>query len=428
MQGVLGQAAARHLAGQRLGALAAVLGVDRVVQAQLEPAADVVAQVRADLGPAVGAQHHVHAVVQAGVGDLLDVLVELLEVAPQRRPVVDQQEDVGEHSSSSSSPRARGARTSAIEPIAEAPEARSRARSSRARTWRTVRAHAVAVELRRRPRPRGAPPPAARGRRRRGRSRRSAPRRAVNPRISDAASVPGRCSCRSAARLRSRRGRRRRRGRDERLGALLARGHVDEAQRHLEAAVGRRPSLPPGRARGEPARSTSARAAAPRPGAPGRRRAPRQARDQRVEVALAPAPSPSVSAPAASSATPSVEKASTAVAGSAPARASASAEGDQRDLEPLVERGVDLEVGRAGERRQQVGVGRAEHDLALRRRVGAQADAGSAGGSRGRAAAPPRGAGRRTAGACPRLRPTRPMPRKRSMNSGRRRAARRTRR
>ena len=98
VQAVHGQAAARHLGGQRGRRLARDERVDRVVQAQLEPRAEVVEQRRPDLGPAVGGHHHVDAEAQAGRGQLLDLAVEHLELALERLPAVDEQEHVGERS------------------------------------------------------------------------------------------------------------------------------------------------------------------------------------------------------------------------------------------------------------------------------------------------------------------------------------------
>ena len=98
VQGVHGQAAAGDLGGQRGRRLARDERVDRVVQPQLEPRAQVVEQRRPDLGPAVGGHHHVDAEAQAVGGQLLDLAVEHLELALERLPAVDEQEDVGERS------------------------------------------------------------------------------------------------------------------------------------------------------------------------------------------------------------------------------------------------------------------------------------------------------------------------------------------
>ena len=90
------QAAAGHVGRQRGRGLARDQRVDRVVQPQLEPRAEVVEQRRPDLGPAVGGDDDVDAEAQAGGGELLDLAVEALELALERLPAVDQQEDVRE--------------------------------------------------------------------------------------------------------------------------------------------------------------------------------------------------------------------------------------------------------------------------------------------------------------------------------------------
>ena len=85
-----------HVGGQRRRRLARDERVDRVVQSQLEPRAEVVEQRRPDLGPAVGGDDDVHAEAQAGRGQLLDLAVEALELALERLPAVDEQEQVRE--------------------------------------------------------------------------------------------------------------------------------------------------------------------------------------------------------------------------------------------------------------------------------------------------------------------------------------------
>ena len=63
---------------------------------QLEPRAEIVEQRRPDLRPAVGGDDDVDAEAQAGRGELLDLAVQPLELALERLPAVDQQEDVRE--------------------------------------------------------------------------------------------------------------------------------------------------------------------------------------------------------------------------------------------------------------------------------------------------------------------------------------------
>jgi hypothetical protein len=79
---------------QRGGGRPADLGLDRVVEAQLEAAADVVAHGQAQVSPAVCGHHQMHAVVQAAGDQLADPGLEVLAQPAQQCPVVDQQEDL----------------------------------------------------------------------------------------------------------------------------------------------------------------------------------------------------------------------------------------------------------------------------------------------------------------------------------------------
>ena len=89
----LGQAATRQL-GQASGRRPAELGLQGVVQTQLETPAEVLAEAGAQLGPAVGGQDEVDAVVQADGGELGDLRLQLGQLTDERAPVVDQQEDL----------------------------------------------------------------------------------------------------------------------------------------------------------------------------------------------------------------------------------------------------------------------------------------------------------------------------------------------
>ncbi len=91
-----GEAAAGRLVGhvdrlatvdQRVGGLA---------EAQLDPGAEDVADLRADVHPAVRRGDHVDAEAETTVGQLVDGGLEILELGAQRRPAVDHQEDVAE--------------------------------------------------------------------------------------------------------------------------------------------------------------------------------------------------------------------------------------------------------------------------------------------------------------------------------------------
>ena len=89
----LGQAATRQL-GQASGRRPAELGLQGIVQTQLETPAEVLAEAGAQLGPAVGGQDEVDAVVQADGGELGDLRLQLGQLTDERAPVVDQQEDL----------------------------------------------------------------------------------------------------------------------------------------------------------------------------------------------------------------------------------------------------------------------------------------------------------------------------------------------
>jgi hypothetical protein len=89
----LGQAATRQL-GQASGRRPAELGLQGIVQTQLETPTEVLAEARAQLGPAVGGQDEVDAVVQADGGELGDLRLQLGQLTDERAPVVDQQEDL----------------------------------------------------------------------------------------------------------------------------------------------------------------------------------------------------------------------------------------------------------------------------------------------------------------------------------------------
>ena len=137
VQAVHGQAAARDLGRQRRGRLARDQRVDRVVQLELEPRAQVVEQRRPDLGPAVGGHHDVDAEAEPGGGQLLDLAVEHLELALERLPAVDEQEEVGE--------RARH-RAAVIDSWPACRNACSRSSTS-VRSWRTTRVTASRSSL-----------------------------------------------------------------------------------------------------------------------------------------------------------------------------------------------------------------------------------------------------------------------------------------
>ena len=82
--------------GHRGGQLAVDLGVDGVAEAQLGLGADDVAHPQAQVHPAVGGQHDVHAVGQGAGGHRDDRRLELLELPAQHTPAVDDEEDVAE--------------------------------------------------------------------------------------------------------------------------------------------------------------------------------------------------------------------------------------------------------------------------------------------------------------------------------------------
>ena len=233
-----------HVGGQHLRDAAAVLRVDRVVQAQLQPAADVVAQVRTNLGPAVGGEEHVDAEVEAGVGDLLDLEVEPVEVAAKRRPVVDHEEHVRQllvrarrgraAPARRASRRARAGGTRAHAPRAGPGRGGRSGAGARGRAWWPRR-------------PRAARPRAPPARRRPGRCSRRAPRPG---RCSRASAVTSALSRRALPGLRraddgevsSRAGEVER----ERVGALLG-GQVEQADGGAERGLGA-VALPPRRA------------------------------------------------------------------------------------------------------------------------------------------------------------------------------------
>jgi hypothetical protein len=87
-----GESASRRVGRQGGGRAAADLRLDRVVEAQFQAAAEVVAQRHAQVAPAVGRHHQVDAVVQTGGGQLERVGGEVGELAREQRPVVDQHE------------------------------------------------------------------------------------------------------------------------------------------------------------------------------------------------------------------------------------------------------------------------------------------------------------------------------------------------
>jgi hypothetical protein len=80
---------------QGLRGLAFDDGVERVVEPQLDLAADDRLQPHVQVGPPAGGQHQVHPVPQAARPDVLHHLDEVLEVALEHRVVVDDQDDVG---------------------------------------------------------------------------------------------------------------------------------------------------------------------------------------------------------------------------------------------------------------------------------------------------------------------------------------------
>ena len=255
VQAVHRQAAAGHVGGQRRGGLARDQRVDRVVEAQLQPRAEVVEQRRAHLGPAVGGDHDVDAVGQAGRGELLDRGRGPRSRA-ERRPAVDDRHEVRE--------RRRGAaRASRIAVAAELAERASRSSISAAQLARRRAARPRGRACRRRRR-RGARRSARAAGRRRGRWRRPAACAGVwredqrGGSVRSSVLLPVRGAPTTArwppAPARSS---------DERLGALLGRA-VDQADGRAQP-VGAVPR--PGRRVAAPRRAARPRAAAgPRPG------------------------------------------------------------------------------------------------------------------------------------------------------------------
>ncbi len=137
VQAVRGHAAARGIGRHRLGDPPPEVRFHRIVEPQLEPGAEGLADGRADLRPATGRDHQVDAVLKPGGGDLRQLLGELLVVAQQRRPSC--------RSPAARRPRARVRAARRARAPGHRPSSRCRARGSSAsrsaisaRTWRTV--------------------------------------------------------------------------------------------------------------------------------------------------------------------------------------------------------------------------------------------------------------------------------------------------
>ncbi len=94
MEAVRGHSASRHALGHVLGSPAIDRGFHRIVQSELETPADRFPERRTDVDPSARGHDKVHPVTQASGRDFLDRRLQLLEVLPQRRPVVDDEEDV----------------------------------------------------------------------------------------------------------------------------------------------------------------------------------------------------------------------------------------------------------------------------------------------------------------------------------------------
>ena len=90
----LHQAAARASGRDQLGDLAVDLGVHGVAEPQLEPGAEDVAHRGPEVGPARGGGDDVEAEGEAAGRELLDLHLDVVEVRAQRRPAVDDEEDV----------------------------------------------------------------------------------------------------------------------------------------------------------------------------------------------------------------------------------------------------------------------------------------------------------------------------------------------
>ena len=87
-------AAARSLLRHVDGDLAVELGVRRVAQAQLDPGAEEVLDLRAEVHPPRGAGQQVDTERQAAAREGLQPRLELVELGADRAPAVDDQEDV----------------------------------------------------------------------------------------------------------------------------------------------------------------------------------------------------------------------------------------------------------------------------------------------------------------------------------------------
>ena len=312
---------------------------------------------------------HVDAVVEARVRDLLHVLVEALEVVRASRPSCRRRGTRRAGPRSSSPARAPGAQ--------RRPSTRARRRrkiSSRSSSSAPARggrlAHALAVELGCRRRRHAAPPPA--------------PSRPPPPR-----SMPYTCTsagvCERTSEVTS--------VRRKRALAGLRRAHDGEVpggageveHERLGALLGGTSSRPTGA--GSPAPSTPWRSQNGSTAATAPSATPRSSGGTQTWCTLAawpralqpsistsrsvgrasrrgsPAPPAAISpgAPACERRTPVTGRALELGRAHVPRWTSAT-------LEALVDRRVDLEVAAARDRRQQVGVGRAEHDLRSRRR------------------------------------------------------------
>ena len=399
-----------HVGGQRRGRLARDQRVDRVVQLELEPRAEVVEQRRPDLGPAVGGDDDVHAEAQAGRGELLDLAVEPLELALERLPAVDQQEQVRE--------RRRRCAPRVIDSWPASRNACSRSSTS-VRSWRTIARDRLAVELAgdaadvRRAVERVQQAAAEVDR------RRSAPAPACGARSAPWRACAAACSCRCAASRRRRGGRRRRRGRGRTARCAARTGG------RAGRATARRPSA---RSRAAPPRRVGEHGVE-RLGL-GQRRHPHLV-DRRLVAGRGGSTStcsslgpPGALGPGAAgcdrrrppAGLEHAHRRGAARPGS-PARSYGPEASAARNC--VYDVGVDLQVAEAGQRRQQVGVGRAEHELGLGRGVTSAGTGGSAGGSPGPRRRPSSSRCEDSSRWMPSERPTRPRPTNRSMNSGR---------
>src|SRR5215218_5073073 len=277
----LGEAAARKV-GQGGGRRSAELRLQRVVEAQLQPAAEVLAQAGAQVGPPVAGQDEVDAVVQPARGQLGDLRLQVGKLPGEGGPVVDQQEDLAVAAQVEPGPAEGMPGGHRVDPRSRKRCSRSATTERSSRTRRRSGARgpgggpARPRGARTRPR-RAADHPAGGGARRRGRRRRPAPRRAG---AWPPARPPGRragCSCRSLAPRPPRGGRRPPTGPRSAApaparGAGRPRRRAPGASPARPARAAARGRWPRPKAEARPGGRAVRRRAAGRPGPPGRRR------------------------------------------------------------------------------------------------------------------------------------------------------------